>query len=305
MKWGLEPELQFLRQVANFVYEGELAGRPVVVRLTEPSRRGAQDIEAELDWMDFLARQGIQLARPIRSMRGLFVEQVEGAPPFFAAIFEKAQGVSLSGGPIDAGFAETWGRYLGRMHRLTKGYRPPTTLAPRQSWEGDDALKTALRALDPADALPFRRMNELLAWLKGLPQNRAEYGLVHADLHSGNFFVHEGAITAFDFDDSCYHWFAYDLVIPMISMNLQDRKPGLLSDLALREPFLNAYLSENSLSQIWIDRLELFGKYRAALIYHWTKAGMAEGRFDEKGLEWCRLRMPGWLEQIKEPLELV
>lgn len=206
---------------------------------------------------------------------------------------------------IDVQIIEEWGRYLGRMHRLTKAYVPPASAAPRQSWKGDDVVKAALRALDPKDCLAFRRMNELLAWLDGLPMDRAGYGLVHADLHAGNFFVQDGVITAFDFDDSCYHWFAYDIVIPLISLNLQESKPGLFPGPALREPFLKGYLSENALSQTWIDRLELFGKYRAALVYHWIKAGMAEGRFDEKGLEWCRLRLPWCLDQIRNPIELV
>lgn len=50
--------------------------------------------------------------------------------------------------------------------------------------------------------------------LKTLPTSPDRYGLIHADLHYGNFFCTEDSqITAFDFDDAAYHWFAYDLAV--------------------------------------------------------------------------------------------
>jgi len=45
------------------------------------------------------------------------------------------------------------------------------------------------------------------------------YGLVHADLGGLNLFIEEdGAIGIIDFDDSCYHWFVFDLAIVIFSM---------------------------------------------------------------------------------------
>ena len=51
-----------------------------------------------------------------------------------------------------------------------------------------------------------------------LRQESDAYGLVHADLHMGNFFVdHSGQMTVFDFDDCCFHWFGYDCAVSVVS----------------------------------------------------------------------------------------
>jgi len=39
--------------------------------------------------------------------------------------------------------------------------------------------------------------------------------LIHTDVHAGNFFVDDGRITVFDFDDSSYQWFASDIAIAL------------------------------------------------------------------------------------------
>jgi len=43
-------------------------------------------------------------------------------------------------------------------------------------------------------------------------------GLIHADLHFGNLLVHQGQLVAIDFDDCGYGFHAYDLAIPLVSL---------------------------------------------------------------------------------------
>jgi Ser/Thr protein kinase RdoA (MazF antagonist) len=46
--------------------------------------------------------------------------------------------------------------------------------------------------------------------------------LIHADLHTGNFFVSEaGELRVFDFDDACQHWFSYDLAVVINHLSRQ------------------------------------------------------------------------------------
>ena len=61
-------------------------------------------------------------------------------------------------------------------------------------------------------------------WLDSLPKDDDCYGLIHADIHQGNFFVDENDnITIFDFDDCHYHWFAYDLAVPLFGLAISLR----------------------------------------------------------------------------------
>ena len=64
--------------------------------------------------------------------------------------------------------------------------------------------ENALEALDGFENFiyAFRRDEgeELIGHLEMLPMDRESYGLIHQDAHGGNFFVHEGRMTLFDFE---------------------------------------------------------------------------------------------------------
>ncbi|HEX3852874.1 MAG TPA: phosphotransferase, partial [Polyangiaceae bacterium] len=79
-------------------------------------------------------------------------------------------------------------------------------------WYEDDL--TVSRYLAPEDADIGARLNGIVAALKALPTPPESYGLIHADLHTGNFLVSEaGQLCVYDFDDACQHWFSYDLAV--------------------------------------------------------------------------------------------
>lgn len=221
-------------------------------------------------------------------------------------MFEKAPGSLLNDEeqPTDE-FIKTWGAYLGRMHRFTKVYHPRPQIHKRQQWGQDESLAMALRSLDKSDDLPYQRLNELMEWMRSLPRESHCYGLVHCDLHRGNFFIENNQITAFDFDDACYQWFSCDIVAPLNSIQ-KNLFEGIMtpSKEKVLDCFLSGYSSENTLEKSWIDRVPIFDKYRAALIYHWAKTCVKENVFDSNGLEWARGKLPKLLDALREPLKL-
>lgn len=306
-QWSIRGEPRFHRRVANYVYFTNIGESEVVLRLTEPSHRSINEIESELDWLSYLAINGMQIAGPIATNAGLFVVEIPGDKTYYAAIFEKAKGSFFNGdlAPTDD-LIVSWGEYLGKMHQLTKKYLPPKHIQQRQKWEKDESLVMALRSHDKEDQLPYKRLNELMEWMRSLPRDKDCYGLTHCDLHRGNFFVHEGKITAFDFDDSCYQWFSYDMVAPLnsIDKNCLEGERSFLKEKAL-ESFLLGYGRNNILDPIWIERIHIFDKYRAALMYHWIKTCIKENVFDANGLIWAKERLPKLVEAIQEPLKLL
>jgi amicoumacin kinase len=149
--------------------------------------------------MNFLSNKGMKLAKPVRAVDGLFVVEIFDVKKYFAVIFEKATGKHLSDEDVSSEeLLLNWGQYLGRMHHLTKSYHVPAQIKMRQPWNLDESLAMALRSLDKSDSLPFLRLNELMEWLQSLPKNPNCYGLVHCDLHRGNFFIESNQLTAFD-----------------------------------------------------------------------------------------------------------
>lgn len=304
--WALEGEVKFHRRLANFVFFTNLDSEEVVLRLTQPIHRKLEEIKSELHWLNYLNANGVQVANPIATKSGEFIVEMNGADSvYYASIFVKAKGAPLTDEEAySPEVIKTWGRYLGKMQRLAKNYIPPRGIQKRQNWREDDSLAMALRSLDPKDGIPYTRLNELMEWMSSLPQENDSYGLIHTDLHRGNFFFHNSAITGFDFDDSCYQWFSYDFIAPLNSVhkNFYEGNQHVDKERIL-ELFLEGYSKENTLSPVWIDRIELFDKYRAAMVFHWTKTFIREGMLTgPKALEWAAKKAPEMVEVLREPL---
>ena len=112
------------------------------------------------------------------------------------------------------------------MHRLTRAYHPPTRWHARPQW--DDPIMLVDRAwLPQSEATGCQKYAEIVDWCRTLPQDDVNYGLIHFDVHAGNFFVDgAGTLTLFDFDDCHYNWFANDIAIVLFYMQSWCRGAG-------------------------------------------------------------------------------
>jgi amicoumacin kinase len=299
--WRISAEPRFIRAVENFLYAVDLDGTEWVLRLTSSNRRSIDELASELDWIQFLSANGLSVAYPLPSLRGNLVERLSGGGgDYYATVFRKAPGHSLR--PL-TDFSDAvvgaWGAYIGRIHALTQRYSVPNGTKKRADWWGELTLQVALRSVDARGGPCSDILLQLLDWQRGLEQPPNAYGLVHADLHYGNFFVQESSITAFDFDDCCYHWFAYDLAVPWFYVRGEYRSLGVqFAEERLFEVFLEGYAKSHTLSSVWIMRIETFIAYRTALFYHWLKTRLVDGDFDQTGIDWCERMMPYYESQL-------
>lgn len=302
--WRLGSEPQLYRQVENFIYEATLDARPVIVRLTPRSQRRLDEVLSELDWIDYLGSSGLRVARPIVSGDGTFARRTHDEE-FTAAVFERALGRSVDGhDDFTDDNLRTWGRYLGTMHRLTRDY-DPRSVVRREEWTKDRGLRIARMSLSPEDGAPFTKFSTLLDWAEKLPQTRESYGLVHNDLHHGNFYIDDRGLVAFDFDDACYHWFAYDLTAPLVAMIATGGEEG--APLRLEEilpPFLSGYREESLLAPEWEARLPAFFQLRAAVSLYWIKTKLRAGELDAYR-DWCDRRIAWCLDQLQKSITFV
>ena len=124
--------------------------------------------------------------------------------------------------------------------------------------------------LPPSEAIIIDKYSQLIDHLGTLPQGRDEYGLVHTDMHGGNFFVDdEGRITLFDFDDCLYAWFIYDLAMALfyaISHDCVSEEDVVWAERFLRE-FLGGYRCENTIADVWLEEIPHFLKLREIDLY--------------------------------------
>lgn len=182
------------------------------------------------------------------------------------------------------------------MHACAKTYAIPDD-APSRKRSGPRANESEPEG--PA-ALAYSRYKQAAEQIRALAgRDRDSYGICHRDLHQGNFFVHEGRMTAFDFEDCGDDYFVQDVamavyyatVFPSWQRPVYDDKEASEFASMFINRFMDGYASHNSLNDRWLKRLPLFIEKRrsflcAILHDEWTaKSGNPEQ------LEWLRRNM--------------
>jgi Ser/Thr protein kinase RdoA (MazF antagonist) len=122
------------------------------------------------------------------------------------------------------------------------------------SWYQDDVWVNAEQYFISAGAIRAPRTLGVARLAEGPPESNGNCGLVHGDLCAANFVVDGDPVTMFDFDDSCYHWFIYDLVCavaPATFRPAEERHP-------LRDAIVEGYVKAHPLPKGWEA---LFGRF--------------------------------------------
>ena len=260
---------------ANLVYACQHQGQPVILRVSYRQERSHSQILAELNYIRYLAENGVRVSKPIRSVGGNILEElkIEGIT-FYLVCFTKGRGSRVpdnnyryrQDAPIEEYF-QNWGAMLGRMHSLSQRYQNQDPKITRPDWFQLHSQKLDINAQIPDRySIVKRQINRLLDEIHTLPKDPHSYGLIHGDFNDGNFTVDysNGDMTVFDFDDSCYFWFVYELA----SAWEGGIGRAMFKDLPGRLKFMEHYMNEvllgynkwNALSDDWLERIPLFIK---------------------------------------------
>lgn len=192
-----------------------LDGRPSILRVTSEEHRTRDQIEAELDFIEHLAAGGLSVARPLSSTTGERVVELRRVAPggerSWGVLFERLEGrhYEYYSSDIDRPLFRLWGETMGRLHELSGRFEPEGH-RQRPEWCDDAVAGCSTRGV-PADEKSLAVREELVDWLRGIRPEPAQYGMVHGDFERTNFLLRDGVIGLFDFDDSCHHWFVWDV----------------------------------------------------------------------------------------------
>ncbi|MCD5324346.1 MULTISPECIES: phosphotransferase enzyme family protein [Pontibacillus] len=257
----------------NYIYEVHKKGKPYILRLTHSSHRSGEDIQAELEWVNFLHKNGANVSVAYPSIHGELVEEigVEGSS-FSICLFDKAPGtlVKMDDERFGPELFQSWGQAVGHMHKVTKGYKAGNH--KRDRWDEDDLLTFSKYLDQNKDKAIIAEGEKVVRELQSFPETEESFGLIHSDIHPGNFFYHEGDIHIFDFDDSTYHFYVSDIAIPVYyPIWWKHREDALSVRSAYGEEvlydFLVGYLKENRLDLDWIKKIPSFLKLRDIELY--------------------------------------
>jgi Ser/Thr protein kinase RdoA (MazF antagonist) len=280
------------------VYGFKRNDRNFVLRLTPPN--DDVDVTAQrsiLAWMAYLAAHGASAPEPLPSQNGNLVEVIslpEGE--WLAVAFTQAEGVLSEEISLDQWGDvqfQMLGRSIGKMHAIARGYVPSNAMSYPE-WETGGNLFN--RQIENEFWLK-EKQSRVLEQIRTLPRPADAYGLVHCDLHFGNFFVdfHKQIITLIDFDDCAYGWFVMDIAVQLFDVLVL--YPGTDKDefgLNFLRNFLTGYLTENPLSMFWLEQLPLFLKLLEINVYD-----MVAKFYPDDAEEWSTKFMPGRKERLE------
>lgn len=257
-------------------------GRPYVLKITPKSKGNPEEVrqlEEKLQFISYLAENGVRVARPIPSPAGKWVEVFEDDHKIYLLnSLTKADGKHLDlYNPINGTpkFFQAWGQVTGQMHAAAKTYK---------SWQKEMGNSSRTSAIhDWKDEHRFfanwcqnddirEKWMELGEKMEKLPLTREGFGLIHNDLHPWNMLVNtQGEITVIDFDVCTYHFFAKDIAIALFFANWSGN-PGKGRSkneylTSFFQSFMTGYAAENDLGSFWFEQLPLFTKHHQILLH--------------------------------------
>ncbi|WP_205510366.1 phosphotransferase enzyme family protein [Paenibacillus elgii] len=255
----------------NVVYTCEKEGADAkIIRIAFLNDRSREDFLGEVEYIRYLFEHGGSVSDVISSRKGNLLEEItHHNHTFFICLFKKAKGKLFvenhyryrEGAPITE-YYYNCGKVLGKLHQISKGYSP----AHRRYSFFDKYNAEYIDKLIPGSlSLLKEKLGELLETLKGMDTNHESFGMIHFDYNDGNYSIDfdNGQITVYDFDNSCFGWYMFDLA------SLWTNGMGWIAtepDAGKRKKFmddyfktaLEGYRSETRIEDSMLEKLPLF-----------------------------------------------
>jgi len=275
-------DLRPMGGMEGMALEFSQGGKNYVLKVT-PREKGnhhqVRQIEEKSDFVNYLAENGIRVAKPTPSPSGNWVEVLETDKKIYlVSAATKAAGRHIElyySNQTSPKFFQAWGQVIAQLHTMTKKYpfwqkdqgekNPPSMVTDWkeehtffQGWCQNDDIR--------------EKWIELGEKIESLPRTREGFGLIHNDLHPWNFLVNKhGEITVIDFDVSSYHFFIKDIAIALFfaNWNGKPQKGQTKNDYLTNffRNFMTGYSRENNLESFWFTQLPLFLKHHQILLH--------------------------------------
>jgi Ser/Thr protein kinase RdoA (MazF antagonist) len=271
-------KLHFINHGENTTFRVEAGKKKYLLRVHRYGYHTPEAIGEELAWLKRLREStDLSVQKPVASKQGKLLEAVatpEIPEPRQCDLLEWVEGKFIwkSTRPQDV---RRLGMLMAELHHSTRGRK----VKYRRYWDAEGLVGKKPKFSWPekfsgVPAAQQRIINEargeISAYLCRFEKKFAErQGLIHADLHFGNFVVQPDRIGAIDFDDCGFGFHAYDLAIPLTQLkNLCEKKPEK-NFLAYVSAIQEGYASVGKWSDQDAEALPYFLAARRVLMLGW------------------------------------
>lgn len=207
---------QFWNRGLSDVYLVTTRTHPYILRISHCHWRSQDEIQFELEFLDFLGEHQLPVATPLYTKQNqLFLKIQAPEGERYLSLFRYATG-EVALGDLNPTQSYTLGNTLAQIHRESLGFHSPVSRpALDLSYLVDNSLDVIIPFFQhrhqDLDYL-LEAGNHLKQILQDLPQTNPYWVICWGDPHSGNVhFTPEDDLTLFDFDQCGYSWRAFDI----------------------------------------------------------------------------------------------
>ncbi|MBI1922713.1 phosphotransferase [Candidatus Poribacteria bacterium] len=180
-----------------------------------------EKIESELMWLAALRRDtDIVVQEPVQNRSGHFVTLIsfdDAHEPICCTLLHWIDGKHID--RLTPAHATQLGTLVARLHEHTRHWKLPQGFTrPRREWEWLHASLIPLRQgveIGTVSAAEYEAFEEALPCIQpvmnALGEKPQTWGLIHGDLHSGNYLVHNGEIRPIDFSGCGFGHYLYEV----------------------------------------------------------------------------------------------
>ena len=255
------------------------------LRVHRPGYHSPSQLEAELEWLQHLGGQGLAVAVPVESSRGLLLERVDGYQVSVLrwldgqVMGQSGQSLQLKNGPQ---VFHALGQSMARLHQISDVWcgsidvdRPRWDLEGLLGeqplwgpfWKNPQLTDEQMKCLQEAKS---RLRSDFIKWSPQL-----DFGLIHADLVRENILLSGGELQLIDFDDSGVGFRLFELATTLLANVDEPDYPQLKAQL------IAGYRTIRSMD---VSHLQAFMLVRSLTYVGWIVPRMTE----QGGHERCR-----------------
>ena len=285
-----ENPVEFCRSSANAIFVFFREGNPCFLRFAPLEEKQPEAIRAELHFSRYLRNNGYTAVETIPAKDGS--EMVVRETPWgkhVAVTFKLVPGDDLEEIDYSDDMYYGFGEMLGRLHELSKNYKPEVR---RTDWQS--LLRWAAEVLEEyaAPEIALKEAAILEEFFTTLPMTTDNYGLIHYDFEMDNVFYDKEteSYNIIDFDDSVYHWYAMDIV--QSTNSIKSELPEKLHQQA-EANFMDGYKSITAVDESMLAIMPTFKRYANLIGYARCLRSTHE--------QW--LNEPEWMKELRVHLE--
>lgn len=214
-----------------------------ILRLSHSDIRPCDEIALELEWMGFLEGNKVPTPAIILSKHHAMYEQLGDDKNHFTVVcFEKIIGGRVTDKQWNKKHFKRLGQVTGLLHSLNHKYENLDIRQYDEDYlEWDKIPEFEVYKYLPKDDRNLEELHHtLVAEFRTIPKTKTNYGLIHYDIHHGNYFLTENdnTLVVFDFEMTCKSWYINDVATVLYYAG---HYPKTRKDENFEEEFITAF----------------------------------------------------------------